>query len=314
MGMPCFRGAFTASSSNAGLFYWGHDTGGFFGEPNPEMYVRWTQFSAFSACLRAHSERKAILDRRPWLWGKKESAAMRKSYHLRARLIPYIYSLAYRAYEEGLPMIEPMYYEYPMDEDAYRFDGQYFFGDAFLVAPITAPMENGVAKKTVWIKEGVWFDLFTGKRYERGSHEFFCPLDEFSVLVRGGVPIPMQPYTSRMTKDSPETLIVTCFPGDAGEFTLYEDDGMTRDFEAGAFLKTKISYRKENDVITVEIESFGSGCPEMPAERAYRIELPQTERPLILAEGEGEISFADGTNVVLLKKRAIFDRVKIVLR
>ncbi len=309
-----FEVAFTARSSNVGLFYWGHDTGGFFGEPNPEMYVRWTQFSAFSACLRAHSERKAILDRRPWLWGEKESAAMRKSYHLRARLLPYIYSLAYRAYEEGIPMIEPMYYEYPMDEDAYRLDGQYFFGDAFLVAPITSPMENGAAKKAVWIKEGVWFDLFTGKRYEHGLHEFSCPLDEFPVLVRGGVPIPMQPYTSRMTRESPETLIVMCFPGDGGAFTLYEDDGVTCDFETGAYLKTKISYRKEHDAIAVEIEPFGNGFAGMPTERAYRIELPQTERPLVLAEGEGEINFADGTNVVILKKRATFDPVKIVLR
>ena len=62
--------AYTASSSNVGLFYWRHDTGGFFGELNPEMYVRWTQFSVFSACLHAHSGRNAVIDRCPWLWGK----------------------------------------------------------------------------------------------------------------------------------------------------------------------------------------------------------------------------------------------------
>ena len=65
---------------------------------------------------------------------------MRKSYHLRSRLMPYIYSLAYRTYEEGIPFIEPMYYEYPEDEDAYTYGGQYFFGNAFLCAPITSPM------------------------------------------------------------------------------------------------------------------------------------------------------------------------------
>ncbi len=249
-----------------------------YGEPNAEMYVRWTQFSALSACLRAHSERHAALDRRPWLWGEKESAIMRESYHLRSRLMPYIYSLTYRAYEKGLPLIEPLYYEYPDQEEAYRHNGEYFFGDALLCAPITAPLdERGRAKKTVWIGEGTWFDFFTGERFGRGTHVFSCPLDRFPLLVRGGIPLPMQEYTNRMTARSPETLLIRCYPGTQGSFTHYEDDGISCSFEQGEFLKTVLTYEKRDGKITVSIRPEGMGYHGMPAVRTYRIELMQEQ-------------------------------------
>lgn len=130
---------FTISSSNAGCFYWGHDTGGFYGERDWEMYVRWTQFTAFSACLRVHSQRDEKLDRRPWMWGETAQNAMKSVYHMRSQLIPYIYSSAYEAYEQCLPLIRGMYIEFPNEENAYKFQNQYMFGDAFIVSPITEP-------------------------------------------------------------------------------------------------------------------------------------------------------------------------------
>ena len=238
---------------------------------------------------------------------------MRKSYHLRSQLMPYIYTLAYRAYEEGIPMIEPMYYEYPTDEESYRHEGQYFFGDAFLVAPITSPMENGAATKDVWVKEGVWYDFFTGKCYEKGIHTFSCPLEEFPLLMRGGTPIPMQAYTNRMTKKAPDTLIVTCFPGEGGAFTLYEDDGISRGFEKGAYLKTRISYKNEHGKITLEIMPEGNGYEGMPERRAYRIDLMNMEKPMRLIDGEGEITFGEGKITVAIPEKAAKKQIRLVL-
>ena len=310
-----FEVAFTASSSNAGLFYWGHDTGGFFGEPNAEMYVRWTQFSAFSACLRAHSERNATLDRRPWKWGERETDAMRKSYHLRSHLMPYIYSIAYQGYDDGRPPIEPMYYEYPEKEEAYARNGQYFFGNAFLCAPITTPMdESGTAKQSVWIPDGIWYDFFTGEKYDSGIHMLFCPLERFPLLVKGGIPIPMQPYTKRMTTTPLKEVTVVCFPGKHGEFTLYEDDGVSRDFENGDFLKTRLVYQNKSGKITVEIIPEGKGYRNMPLVRSYRIELMQTEKSLTLIEGNGEVSFDQNKNTITIPIQDIKNKIKIVLQ
>jgi alpha-glucosidase (family GH31 glycosyl hydrolase) len=212
-------------------------------------------------------------------------------------------------------MIEPMYYEYPDDENAYTFDGQYFFGDAFLCAPITAPLdESGIARQTVWIANGSWYDFFTGEKYDEGTHIISCPLDRFPLLVKGGIPIPMQNYTKRMTTTPLNHVIVTCFPGEKGDFSLYEDDGVSKEFENGAFLKTKLVYKNENGMITIEILPEGKGYQNMPDTRSYQIELMQTEKKLSLVEGEGDIVFEENKNTILLPKQDIKKTIKIVLQ
>lgn len=309
-----FQVEFTAQSSNAGLFYWGHDTGGFFGERNAEMYVRWTQFTGFSACLRVHSQRDKVLDRRPWMWGEEAEQAMRKIYHMRSQLMPYIYSVAYKAYEEGLPMMMPMYIEYPEEAAAYENAQQYLFGEAFLCAPITSPMENDKADQKVWINEDTYYDYFTGEKYEPGNHIFECPLDRFPLLVKAGVPVPMQPYTKRMTSESLQELVIRCYPGKEGNFTLYEDDGISSQYLEGKCLKTKLSYQNDSGKITVEIEPYGKGYQGMPEVRDYRMELMCTEKKLQVVNGvECQVEFLDGCNVISLKGRNIREKIRVEL-
>ena len=309
-----FEVEFTAQSSNAGLFYWGHDTGGFFGDRDPEMYVRWTQFTAFSACLRVHSQRDELLDRCPWKWGEEAENAMRKVYHLRSQLIPYIYSLAYNAYANGTPLLAPMYYEYPKDENAYKHSGQYIFGDAFICAPVTEPMKDGKASQTVWIKDGVYYDWFTNEKYESGIHEFSCPLDEFPLLVKGGIPIPMQPYAKRMTSQTLDTLIIKCYPGEKGEFVLYEDDGITSEYLENKCLKTKLAYENKDGEIALEIKPSGLGYDGMTQKRNYRIELPLTEKMTLKDGTECKLTYENGCNIITVSDMPVKEAVKVVLK
>lgn len=310
-----FEVDFTVKSSNAGLFYWGHDTGGFFGERNPEMFVRWTQFTGLSACLRVHSLRDENLDRRPWKWGEEYAAAMREVYHLRSKLLPYIYSSAYQCYEQTLPLIRAMYIEYPSVDEAYLNPQQYMFGDALLVSPVTRPLNGACSvKQKVWIKEGAYYDLFTNEKYGAGEHYIDCPLDRFPLLVKGGVPIPMQPYTSRMTSEPLNTLEIVCYPAQQGEFTLYEDDGISSEYETGACLKTKLSYSNDGERITVKIEPDGGKYNGMPELRDYVIRLPLTDRELHLDGGIcATVEFADGTNTVTAKGVDINRSLEFVL-
>lgn len=310
-----FEVKFTATSSNAGLFYWGHDTGGFYGAPNAEMYVRWTQFSGFSACLRAHSERNAVLDRRPWKWGERETDAMRAIYHLRSRLMPYIYSLAYDGYENAMPMIAAMYLEYPENEDAYLNAQEYRFGPAFICAPVTSPMdETGTAAQTVWLPDDTYYHFFTGEKYKAGYHTVASRLEEFPLFVKGGVPIPMQAYRKRMTEKAPDELIIRIYDGEKGDFTLYEDDGISRGYENGEYLKTKFSYENKKGIITVKIEPFGKGYEGMPKMRSYRIELMNTEKLLtVLNDVQCEIKFETNLNVVQIREIPYHESVQIIL-
>ena len=111
-----------------------------------------------------------------------------------------------------------------------------------------------------------------------------------------------------------ETLIITVFPAEKGEFTLYEDDGISRDFENGAFLKTHLTYQNQNGEITVTITPEGKGYQGMSAKRDYIIELPSSEKALSLTEGDGTVLFENGKNIITLPKCDIQTALKIKLK
>ena len=276
-----FQVEMTSSSGNAGCFFWAHDIGGHFNGTDPEMYARWTQFGAMTSTLRIHSADNAP-DRRPWLWGKQATDAMRKAYHLRSELMPYIYSSLWQVHTDMLPLNRGMYIDYPMEEEAYKNPQQYMFGDLVLVAPIVSAGEgtNFAGSQKVWFpKENSWYDLFTGEQYEGGkNYTVKSPLDRFPVYVKGGYPLPMQPFTERMATAQIDTLIVRCYkgePGHIGTYSLYEDDGLSMDYEIGGYAITKMSYTldKANKVV-VNIAPTHGEYDGQPTRRVVKIELP----------------------------------------
>ena len=117
-----------------------------------------------------------------------------------------------------------------------------------------------------------------------------------------------------MTTTPLKEVTVVCFPGKHGEFTLYEDDGVSRDFENGDFLKTRLVYQNKSGKITVEIIPEGKGYRNMPLVRSYRIELMQTEKSLTLIEGNGEVSFDQNKNTITIPIQDIKNKIKIVLQ
>jgi alpha-glucosidase (family GH31 glycosyl hydrolase) len=273
----------TTTSGNAGCFFWAHDIGGFYGGRDAELYTRWTQFGLLNSSLRIHSVYDENLDRRPWLWGEEAEHAMRHVYHLRSQLMPYIYSSVHQCYTDMLPLNMGLYIEYPADEEAYRYPGQFMFGDLMLAAPVTSAGQGTekVARQQVWFPGGNWYHFFNGKPYEGGqTHTVESPLNEFPLFVKGGYPIPMQPYTERMCSTPLTELIVRCYPGEAGcnhTYNLYEDDGLTTDYRQGRFAITSLNYQKRDGKVTVTIRPASGSYTDQPLRRAYRIELPGIE-------------------------------------
>ena len=270
-----FEVPFTVASGNAGCFFWAHDAGGFNGERDPETFTRWVQFCAFSASLRLHSVGDD-LDRRPWLWGKKFTDAMRKAYHLRVELFPYLYTAVRQCHDETVPLLRPMYLDHPHAEEAYGYPGQYLLGDHLLVAPVTAAGQGPrcTAQKEVWFPPGEWFHLQTGERVAGGAvRSVTAEIDQVPVYVRGGVPIPMQPYTPRMTSATLPLLRVRCYPGQAGASELYEDDGQTEGYLQGHCARTALTYRQEGNVVQVSIGAARGTYPGQTKRRACLVEL-----------------------------------------
>lgn len=284
-----FQIELTATSGNAGCFFWAHDIGGFYGGNDAELYTRWTQFGLLNSSLRIHSVYDEKLDRRPWLWGKQAENSMREIYHLRSELMPYIYSSVWQCHADMLPLNRAMYIEYPEKDEAYRNPQQFMFGDLLLGAPITSTGtgEEKIAGQQVWLPEGdVWYQWFSGTRYEGGrTITENCDINSFPLYVKGGYPLPMQPYTPRMASTPLTCLVVRCYPG-AGEYdhsyTMYEDDGESIGYEQGQSAFTKMICRKKEGKHELIINSVEGTYKGQPQKRAYRFELAGISAPLMV--------------------------------
>ena len=302
--MLAFEVPFTSTSGNVGCFFWSHDTGGYRGGRNEESYARWAQFDALSAALRCHSAGNPDMDRRPWKYPAWCADSLRRSFHLRAELIPYAYTAAAEATRTSVPLVRPMYFDHPADDIAYHSGQQYTFGDDLLVAPITTPGQgqNHLGWQHVWFPPGTWYQYVTGERHDGPAHELVtADLTEMPLFARGGVPIPEQPYNERPTSAPLNTLVLRCYPGTDGRTdtsSLYEDDGISDGYQHGASATTDLSYARHGDQLTIRVAPTRGTYPGQVTSRGYAVLLPATQRGTVQGPADAKLSYdaATGTN------------------
>jgi alpha-D-xyloside xylohydrolase len=138
----------------SGVSFWSHDVGGFinpdnFQPPHPTLYIRWAQWGLLSSHTRFHG----VGPREPWHFGEKAVKVVREFAHLRYRLLPYLYALAHEAHETGLPVVRPLWLEYPDDPHSPYIDRQYLLGPYLLVAPVF----NDEGRCNVYLPSGRWY-------------------------------------------------------------------------------------------------------------------------------------------------------------
>ncbi|MEN6581147.1 MAG: TIM-barrel domain-containing protein [Armatimonadota bacterium] len=243
---------FTSTAGNALMPYWSHDIGGFCGNRiDSQLYVRWVQFGALSPILRLHSDHGY---RAPWDYGPEVYAAFKKAYDLRLSLIPYIYSLCRESHSDSMPLVRPMYYHWPEDEECYQRGSQFMLGPWLLACPVTYPASGGRAHVEVYLPDGIWFDYWTGHRIDGGRSILYpCPLDRTPLFVRAGAVIPTQNPMSKASACCPDPLVIHAYPGADGGFTIYEDDGETQDWERGEFTLCPVTMVREGDGVKVSV-------------------------------------------------------------
>ncbi len=273
-----FQPYFTSTAANVGYGYWSHDIGGHMpGKVEPEMFTRWVQFGAFSPILRTHSTKNPEAERRIWAYPPKYYDAMRHAVNRRYALIPYIYTAAREAYDTGISLMRPMYYDYPEAAEAYQYPGEYMFGDSMLVAPITTALSplHQLSQKTVWLPEGEWVEWSTGNHF-KGPVAFQrnYSLEEVPVFLKAGAILPMQPKMKFSNEKPVDPLILTIFPGGASSTRLYEDAGNTLGYKSNEAAWTTISTETpDSTTLKVRVHPVEGGYPGMPAERGYEVRL-----------------------------------------
>ena len=209
------------SNSASGFAYWSHDIGGFKGIPTPELYVRWAQFGLLSPHARCHSQ----TPRFPWDFGERVLAIFRDYARLRYRLGPYIYSYAHLAARTGLPLVRPMFLEFPDDPTCAPLDRQYMFGRELLVAPVLDPK----GEVQFYLPRGKWVHLLTGDLLEGGRWvKQTLPLEQIPIYLRENGMVPMGPVVNQLSEQRLDDLEVHALVVSSASFQLQDDDvGLT---------------------------------------------------------------------------------------
>ena len=267
---------FTATASNVGFGYWGHDLGGHqqTGGNDPEIYLRWMQFGVFTPIFRTHATNWEGIERRIWKYSNFPS--LLETVKLRYALMPYIYTAARQAYDTGVSLCRPLYYEWPEVNNAYLFEDEYMFGDDILVAPVvTKPESDGMTARRTWLPEGRWFDVCRNKVVE-GNRTFTdrYAMEEIPYFFRAGSVIVNNPPMMNLNT-RPDRLILKVVPGGNGQTKLYEDEGDTEGYKQGAYTTTTISH-DGNTLTILPREGKFAGMPES---RSYTVEFLAVNRP-----------------------------------
>lgn len=271
-----FQPYFNSTASNVLYGYWSHDIGGHYGanKIDPEMYTRWLQFGALSPVMRTHSSKDAGLNKEPWVFDKEHLEVIRRTIRERYELVPYIYTMARKDYDEALSLCRPMYYDYPDCQEAYDFRNEYMFGDDLLVAPVTSPMKNGYSTVKIWLPAGTdWYEWQTGTMLKGGQTlERSFALDEYPVYAKAGSVIPM--YTDKVMKlnCNDEDIVVTVFPGKQGTFSLYEDNGNDKKYDK-EYARTLLTAKKEGNLQAITIGKRLGHYADMPESRVFKIRV-----------------------------------------
>ena len=260
----------------AGIPWWTYDAGGFFRPGNQytdqayiERMLRWIETSVFLPLMRVHGY---MSNTEPWNYGAEAQKAIGRALNERYRLLPYIYSHAAEIASDGSTLMRPLVFDFASDAQALDQKYEYMFGRSLLVSPVTEP---GVTSWQTYlpVNEGGWYDYYTGRHYEGGqSVTTTVAADYIPVFVRAGSIIPL--------KDD-EVLL---YPGANGTFTLYEDDGVTRDYEKGQC--SRITFQWDNAQHKLTIDKRVGKYQDMAARRTFRVKVAGGAQTTINYQGK----------------------------
>jgi alpha-glucosidase len=201
----------------SGIPYSGPDIGGFSGNPEAELYIRWFQMSALMAFFRNHAAIHSGLGE-PWKYGPEATDICRDMILLRQKLMPYLYTLAWEAYNTGAPVARPLMWVDSGDQRLWQIDDAYLLGSHILVAPV---VEEGATEREVFLPEGTWYFFWDGTEYSGGQTVTVpAPLNQIPFFIRGGSIIPLKEdgqVALHIYVPQQEGETVSAFYQDAGE-------------------------------------------------------------------------------------------------
>lgn len=250
----------------SGIPYWTSDIGGYhfhwmppdWSTPeNRELFTRWFQFGTFCPIFRIHGKGERALFSNNW--DAKTKEILLKYDNLRYRLMPYIYSLAWKVTNDNYTMMRALAFDFRKDTRVYSIEDEYMFGPAFLVNPVREqlysnnPASTEVKTRKVYLPEAAtWFDFWTGKSIKGGQTlDVPVPIETLPLYIKAGSIVPMGPFLQYATEKPADPVELRIYTGANGSFTLYEDENDSYNYEKGIHASIPISWNEAKKELTI---------------------------------------------------------------
>jgi alpha-D-xyloside xylohydrolase len=223
----------------SGMPYWTTDVGGYWPlnkgasiatQDYQELYAQWFQFGVFCPIFRTHGDRP---HNEIWTFDRIEPVLLTYD-RLRYRMMPYIYSLAWKVTHEDYTMQRPLVMDWRTDHRVRNIGDEYMFGPAFLVSPV---WKEGARNREVYLPaSAAWYDFWTGEKVKGGQElEVDAPLDRLPLFIRAGSVVPLGPEIEYVGQKPDAPIEVRIYRGADGTFNLYEEEGDSYRYEHGAY-------------------------------------------------------------------------------
>ena len=240
-----------------GIPYWTTDIGGYEGgDPSDpeyrEIFTRWFEYGTFCPVFRSHGRRHPRDIKAPnelWAYGKEVQQICTDYIHLRYALMPYIYSLSGDITHKNYTPMRLLAFDFPEDKAVLDCKDQFMYGPSFLVCPV---LDAGITSRDVYLPAGTeWIDFWTNQSYS-GKQTIHAPApkDRIPIYIKAGSILPF--YESNDKEYAPdESIILRIYGGSDGSFSLYEDDGVSYDYQKGSYRYIPIHWNDQERVLTL---------------------------------------------------------------
>lgn len=221
--------------SVSGISFAGSDIGGFIGEPDGELYIRWLQLATFHPFMRTHSaSNETLFNQEPWSFGARIEHIARKFIQLRYHLLPYIYTTFWQYATRGTPMLRPLTFVAQYDTNTYHRSHEFMLGDHLLISHVSEP---GMTEKNVYLPEGEWYYYFNDRKYTGGEEVTVpTPLTEMPLFIKAGAVIPKYPKMEYVGEKPVNEMVLNVYYSDQITHSiLYEDAGDNYGYRNGQY-------------------------------------------------------------------------------
>jgi len=298
------------SISMAGLPFAGADMGGFFGNPDAELLQRWYQAGAFQPFMRAH----AHLDtkrREPYLFEGEQLDNLRRAVEARYTYLSFWYTLFFEASQSGVPVMRPLWVQYPDDAETFAIENNHIVGADLLVATVSEPGATSV--NTYFPGSEPWYDIENGQSHKANGWKLVAaPLRKTPVFQRGGSIVPRKmrlrrsstlmhhdPFTFDVALDSAFSAAGSVFVDDYKTYAYTTDNNNFAYFKL-AFSKTTAT----SFTFTATQEQGGAYATREWVERINVVGFPFQPTAVTAGAGGAAVAFeyAAATKTLTIKK------------